>query len=398
MKLGIAGLSLAALAATSGVAAAQEQSALSMPTGSLQFVGITPCRVLDTRGNGFTGEYGAPQLAAGAPRNFTIAGQCGVPADAKGVAVNLGVTLTEGAGFILVHPAGTSLPVVSSVNYERSGQTIANSAVFPLGDNGGLTVVAGVASTHFFLDVNGYFAESVPEETVKSLNGLTGDLELVAGANVTLTPSGNTLVIDSLATPGPQGLQGAQGIQGPQGDPGATGATGSQGPQGDPGPTGPTGPQGLQGIQGVAGPTGATGETGATGAQGPQGLTGLPGGGAVLGANIGNTGDTFIPFYTFFTASDENDASMPVAAGTASRLVVRLVTAPGNNQTVTLFVRKNHQDTALTCSITGNAATTCSDTTNEISFVAGDRLSIRYDETNGTANSRVTFSMVFTSL
>jgi hypothetical protein len=123
----------------------------------------------------------------------------------------------------------------------------------------------------------------------------------------------------------------------------------------------------------------------------------MPGGGAILGANVGDINSTFIPFYTFFTATNENDASMPVAAGTASRLVVRLLTAPGNGQTVTVRVRKNHADTVLTCAITG-AATTCADTTNEIAFVAGDRLSVRYDETGGTADSRVTFSVVFTAL
>jgi hypothetical protein len=48
-------------------------------------------------------------------------------------------------------------------------------------------VVAGVASTEFFMDVNGYYA---PQGMVSSRNGLSGDLSLVAGAeaNVTLPP------------------------------------------------------------------------------------------------------------------------------------------------------------------------------------------------------------------
>ena len=125
-----------------GLAAAQVVPT-AVPTNTLEFVGITPCRVLDTRGNGFTGAYGPPLLSAGVPRNFKLAGQCGIPVDAEAVSVNLGVTLTQGAGFILVYPTGGAQPVVSSLNYERSGQTIANAAVIPLGTDGTITVDRG---------------------------------------------------------------------------------------------------------------------------------------------------------------------------------------------------------------------------------------------------------------
>jgi hypothetical protein len=65
------------------------------------------------------------------------------------------------------------MPIVSSVNYERAGQTIANAAVIPLGQDGGITVVAGAAATQFFMDVNGYYA---PQAMVTSVNGLSGEL------------------------------------------------------------------------------------------------------------------------------------------------------------------------------------------------------------------------------
>jgi hypothetical protein len=44
-------------------------------TNPLPFVGLAPCRLLDTRGNGFTGAYGPPALAAGVTRSFPLAGQ-----------------------------------------------------------------------------------------------------------------------------------------------------------------------------------------------------------------------------------------------------------------------------------------------------------------------------------
>jgi collagen type VII alpha len=243
---------LAAL--TTGLALVAGLAAAAVPTENLEFVGITPCRVLDTRGNGFTGAYGQPLLSAGVPRNFTIAGQCGIPADAQAVSANLGVTLTQGAGFILVFPAGGPQPVVSSLNYDHAGQTLANAAVIPLATDGSITVIAGVASTEFFLDVDGYY---VPTLEVSSLNGLSGDVTLVAGANVTLTPSASSITIASTGTLGP------------------TGPIGPTGPAGTPGLTGPTGPTGLPGTPGLTGATGATGVTGSTGPTGAIGPTGI---------------------------------------------------------------------------------------------------------------------------
>ncbi len=49
-------------------------------SGPEPFIPVTPCRVADTRGNGFTGAYGPPSLAANANRTFAISGQCGIPA------------------------------------------------------------------------------------------------------------------------------------------------------------------------------------------------------------------------------------------------------------------------------------------------------------------------------
>jgi hypothetical protein len=211
------------LTATLGLSTSLASGAV--PTDELEFVGVAPCRVIDTRGNGFTGEYGPPQLAAGVPRDFTIAGKCGVPADAQAVSLSLGVTQAAGAGFILVHPTGEALPVVSSVNYERVGHTVANAAIVPLGTAGMMTAVAGVASTEFFVDVNGYYVDAAK---VRSLNGLTGELTIAAGANVTVTPSGSTITIESTGG-GPAGPTGPTGPAGATGDPGVAGATGPAG-------------------------------------------------------------------------------------------------------------------------------------------------------------------------
>src|SRR5262245_61586763 len=95
------GLAVMALGAT---ASAQEQGSIRnwdvpeqwAPKGgssvnAFHFVRVAPCRVIDTRGNGFTGLYGPPFLTAGAPRSFPIWSQCGVPVGAAAVSVNLTV-------------------------------------------------------------------------------------------------------------------------------------------------------------------------------------------------------------------------------------------------------------------------------------------------------------------
>ena len=156
----------------------------------LHFVALHPCRLVDTRGNGFTGAYGPPSLTQGVPRDFVLTGQCGIHPAAQAVSLNVTVTNTQGPGFILIYPAGGAQPTVSTLNYV-AGQTVANAAVVPLGLGGAITVIAGVSGTDLIIDTNGYYGEGV----VTSLNGLTGNVNLAAGSNVTITPAGQTLTV-----------------------------------------------------------------------------------------------------------------------------------------------------------------------------------------------------------
>jgi hypothetical protein len=132
-------------------------------TSPLPFVGLAPCRLLDTRGNGFSGAYGPPALVASTSRNFPLSGQCGIPSGAGAVSLNVTVTNTQGAGFILIYPQGGTQPVVSTLNYV-AGQTIANAAVVPLGTGGGVSVVAGVSGTDLVVDTNGYYASAAANQ------------------------------------------------------------------------------------------------------------------------------------------------------------------------------------------------------------------------------------------
>ena len=123
----------------------------------LPFIALTPCRVADTRGNGFTGQYGPPSLAANATRSFTITGQCGVPATAAAVSFNFAALNVGAGGDLRVFPAGGAVPLVSTLNYNASTPNIANAAVVPLGAGGAITVQADATSIDLIIDVNGYY-------------------------------------------------------------------------------------------------------------------------------------------------------------------------------------------------------------------------------------------------
>ncbi len=129
----------------------------AVPTPPIAFIAITPCRLADTRGNGFTGPFGPPSLIATTPRVFPVAGNCGVPLTAQAVSANVTVTNTAGLGFISVWPDGSPQPVplVATLNYS-AGQTIANAMIAPLGTTGGITIYPKVG-LDLIIDVNGYF-------------------------------------------------------------------------------------------------------------------------------------------------------------------------------------------------------------------------------------------------
>ena len=95
---------------------------------------------------------------AGADRTFTLAGQCGIPATARAVSVNVTVTAPSATGNLRLYPAGTTLPGVSSINYS-AGQTRGNNAIVSLNAAGALTVrcVQAAGTVDLILDVNGYF-------------------------------------------------------------------------------------------------------------------------------------------------------------------------------------------------------------------------------------------------
>jgi FtsP/CotA-like multicopper oxidase with cupredoxin domain len=126
------------------------------PTPGARLHTLTPCRIADTRLA--VGPQGGPALAAGTSRNFGVAGICGVPPTAKAVAVNVTVVNATATGNLTVYPAGSTVPLASTVNF-RAVAARANNAVVSLGASGSVGVFCSMPSgtADFVLDVTGYF-------------------------------------------------------------------------------------------------------------------------------------------------------------------------------------------------------------------------------------------------
>jgi Chitobiase/beta-hexosaminidase C-terminal domain/Beta-propeller repeat/NHL repeat len=122
-------------------------------TSELQFIPVSPCRIVDTRNP--TGTFGGPELTAGSTRTFNIPqSACGIPSTAVAYSLNATVVPNASIGYLTVYPAGEAQPGVSTLNSD--GRVKANATITPAGSNGGVSVYTS-DPTQFILDIDGYF-------------------------------------------------------------------------------------------------------------------------------------------------------------------------------------------------------------------------------------------------
>ena len=125
----------------------------STSPAALQFVPVTPCRVVDTRWA--NGSFGGPEMASGSARSFFIPNStCGIPPNAAAYSLNVTVVPDASLRYLAIWPSGQTQPVVSTLNSD--GRVKANAAIVPAGTNGGVAVFVSDPS-HVILDINGYF-------------------------------------------------------------------------------------------------------------------------------------------------------------------------------------------------------------------------------------------------
>ncbi|HUI84797.1 MAG TPA: hypothetical protein VL240_11260, partial [Candidatus Binatia bacterium] len=121
----------------------------------LQFLGVAPCRLVDTRNP--DGEFGGPPIQGGHSRSFAIPDNhdCGIPSTAAAYSLNVTVVPHGPLGYLTIWPTGETQPNVSTMN-SPDGRTKANAAIVPAGTNGAVSVFAS-NTTDVVLDIDGYF-------------------------------------------------------------------------------------------------------------------------------------------------------------------------------------------------------------------------------------------------
>ncbi len=118
------------------------------PSGQNRSWQFDPSRLLDTRSS--------VKPAAGSVTEVTVAGRQGVPANATAVVLNVTAVDPNSAGYITVFPCGSTMPIVSNLNYS-SGQVVPNAATVSVGANGKVCIFT-TSAAHLVVDLNGSFA------------------------------------------------------------------------------------------------------------------------------------------------------------------------------------------------------------------------------------------------
>jgi uncharacterized repeat protein (TIGR03803 family) len=132
-----------------------------IPPTPVQFVPLTPCRVVDTRNP--DGTFGGPPIQGGTARSFPVPqGDCGIPDTAKVYSLNVTVVPHGRLGYLTIWPTGQGQPQVSTMNSD--GRIKANAAIVPAGTGGAVSVYVS-DTTDVVLDINGYFMSTTPAAT-----------------------------------------------------------------------------------------------------------------------------------------------------------------------------------------------------------------------------------------
>ena len=122
----------------------------------VQFISVTPCRLVDTR-------QGGHPIQAGTWQDFVLpqlAQAQGCANLSTAAAYSLNVTLIPQnrapVGYLTIWPAGRTQPLVSTMN-SLDGRTKANAAIVPAGASGAVNIFV-TNTADVVLDIDGYFA------------------------------------------------------------------------------------------------------------------------------------------------------------------------------------------------------------------------------------------------
>lgn len=123
---------------------------------SLLYYSLPPCRLFDSRVND------AP-LTNGTAAAVQVAGLCGIPVEAKAVAINATVYSPTSAGSFNIYPAGGPVAPANTIDFTPQRSPRANSFIVLPGSGGAVTAMPAIGNggtAHLTVDVTGYFSEA----------------------------------------------------------------------------------------------------------------------------------------------------------------------------------------------------------------------------------------------
>jgi DNA-binding beta-propeller fold protein YncE len=121
----------------------------------VQYVDVTPCRLVDTRP-----PNGSGPIPGGTSQSFVLPqlGNCGIPNNALAFSLNVTVLPQQRLGYLTIWPTGEDQPLVSTMN-SPDGRIKANAAIVPAGYEGAVSVYVS-DTTNVLLDIAGYFTQA----------------------------------------------------------------------------------------------------------------------------------------------------------------------------------------------------------------------------------------------
>jgi hypothetical protein len=127
--------------------------------GPLRFFPITPCRVADTRLPAYS-----PAIGGNTSRDFTVQGVCGIPVNAKAVALNATIINPGTDGYLTLYPSNVAKPLAASMTFRAGEPALGNGAIVglaPTTPDLKAFVFQGLNSfsAHLALDATGYFCK-----------------------------------------------------------------------------------------------------------------------------------------------------------------------------------------------------------------------------------------------
>jgi hypothetical protein len=130
------------------------------------FIPITPCRLFDTRATDTVGPRSTP-LTTGdthTQKVHGVNGNCTIPADAIGVALNVTVVNGTAASFLTVWPADTPRPLAASLNWTPGAPPTPNKVDVDLSADGSIKLYNFAGNVDVVADAVGFYADHTHDD------------------------------------------------------------------------------------------------------------------------------------------------------------------------------------------------------------------------------------------